>query len=155
MTFKHSNQLEQEMEYARLNREYLEVKRNMLEPPAELKEKNDKKGRPRINKYCCWLIFIITTISVFVIYYFVANIKDAVVEDYYKKQKQVQELLPQGQEEVKKGVEQGEALITETQKSVENLQKKYDETKNTVEEVEKKYKELKELKENVEKAIGN
>jgi uncharacterized protein HemX len=155
MTFKHSNQLEQEMEYSRLNQEYLEEKRRNFKSPADAKEKDDKPRRPRINKYCCWLIFIITAISAFVIYYFIVNIKDAVVEDYYKKQKQVQELLPQGQGELKKSVEQGEALFNETQKSVGDWQKKYEETKETVEGAQKKYEEIKKAKEEVEKIIGN
>lgn len=156
MTFKHSNREEQEMEYAQMNQEYLERRREIItEPPIdETEKKREKREDRKVNKYCCWLIFLIAALSVFVIYYFIINIKDAVIKDYFKKKEQVEELLPQGKDEIKKSIEQGESLITETQKSVGDLQDKYQETKETVEGAQKKYEKVKEIKENIEKAIG-
>ncbi|MBI5076967.1 hypothetical protein HZB94_01110 [Candidatus Falkowbacteria bacterium] len=164
MSFKHSNREKQEMEYARMNREYLEEQRGEVagegieknqeeDPSTPLRAARDDRKK-RINKFCCWLIFIIIALAVFIIYYFVINIKDVVVEDYFKKKGQVEGLLPQGKDEVKKSIEQGESLITETQKSVEDLQGKYQKTKETIEGAQKKYEEVKEIKENIEKMIG-
>ena len=156
-----SEQLKREQEFARQNKEYLEGKREQL---ADLGGRDERiqsgERKSRINKFCCLFVGVVLIFSMYAIYYFVMNIKGPLIDDYYKKKEQVKEVLPQGIEEVKKGLDQGQQLINETQKNAADLQNKIDETKDAVENIQQKadqakqtYDEIKDIKGKVDELL--
>jgi len=140
-----SEQLKREQEFARQNMEYLENKRERIQ---EFEAKNERvstdQRSSRTNKFCCLFVGVVLILSMYAIYYFVMAVKGPLMDDYYKKKQQIQEVLPQGIDEVKKGLDQGQQLLDETQKNAADLQSKIDETKATVENVQQKYDQAKE-----------
>lgn len=150
---KHSSeQLKRESEYTRKNNDYMRKKRKgrRSERDDDYVEPARSKRDISSKKFCCFGVFLIVLLAIAIIYYFVSQIQDVVVKDYFEKKEQVQNIIPQGAEEVKTGVEQGENLIAETKESVENIQDKYNQAKETAEKVQQGYEDVVELKEKVE-----
>jgi uncharacterized protein HemX len=146
---------DEEEEIARVNREYLDEKRRQLQ---ELKDGTDrmaeqkKASKRRAGKsLCCWFLVIFLALCAYVVYFFFANIKEPLFEDYYQKKSAIEQALPQGKAEVKKGIEQGEQLFGETAGAVEDLNIKIDQAKQTVDGVQKTVEQVK----NVVDGIGN
>lgn len=152
--------MKREQEFARQNREYLEGKREQLDELGRGERVTPDNRKSRINKFCCLFAGVVLIFSAYGIYYFIMSVKGPLIDDYYKKKEQVKEVLPQGVDEVKKGIDQGQQLINETQKNAADLQNKINETKAAVENVQQKvdqakqtYNEIKEVKENIEGLI--
>jgi peptidoglycan hydrolase CwlO-like protein len=148
-----SEQLKREQEFARQNREYLDGKREQIQDLGGNNERaHTDKRNSRTNKFCCLFVGVVLILSMYAIYYFVMAVKGPLVEDYYKKKQQVQEVLPQGIDEVKKGLDQGQQLLDETQKNAADIQNKIDTTKAAVEDVQQKYDQAKKTYDEIKKA---
>ena len=149
---KHSNEkIKREIEYAEENHQYLEEKRKHLKDLKQgSHERQVEKKKHSTNKMCCWMIFVVLCLAILVIIYFVRSIKTEIIDDYFNKKEQIEKILPQGKEEVKQGLEQGEQLIGETKENIENIQKKYDQAKDTIENVQEGYEKAKDTLEDIQ-----
>ena len=136
-----------EEEVARLNREYLEEKREQLKLMREGKERGEENApkKKKFSGFCCLFLVAVLAVCGYVVYYFVVEIKDPLLQDYYQKKSAIEAVLPQGKEELKKGIEQGEALYNETTGTAEELNKKFDQAKKTAEDVQQTYEQAKGL----------
>lgn len=149
---KHSSrQQNREAEYAAKNREYLEEKREALKDFKRDDRPREKKKRS--NTFCCSFALVVIILSVGLIVYFAFNIKDDVYKDYLNKKMQLEKALPQGKEDVKQGIEQGEELFQETKETIENVHDKYEKAQEFYEEGKETLEKIQEVKEQVEEII--
>jgi len=118
---------EEEIELARQNAEYLARKK--AEVPLRQPKGEDQPRKKRLPIFCCGFVLIITLLAMLVIYYFASSIGGDVLNEYMNKKNFFQTNLPQGKEELKKSLEQGEDLINNTQENVEDVKQTYDEAK--------------------------
>lgn len=149
-----SRQTQRELEYARQNKEYVEDKRERLaefEKPADEDEK--KKDKHSSSYYCCISIFVLVALSCGLIWYFVVNIKDSVYKEWVSKREQVQNALPQGKEEIKKSLEQGEDLLNQTQNTATDLKTKYEKAEDLYQKGVNTVDQLQGAKEKVEEVL--
>ncbi|MFH0779583.1 MAG: hypothetical protein V1928_01865 [Parcubacteria group bacterium] len=141
---EHSNRkIEEDLELARLNKEYVEAKRaelKVLRPQGELFEHRPKK-RARI--YCCVALVLVIGICGYIIYFFVSSIKSDVVNDYYDKKAQMNATLPQVTRELNTSIDQGTNLYNETAANVKNIQEQYNKAKTMFETVSGWYDKVK------------
>ena len=140
-----------EEEVARLNREYIEEKREQLKLMREGKgcgEENAPKKK-KFSGFCCLFLVAVLAVCGYVVYYFVVEIKDPLLKDYYQKKSAIEQALPQGAAELKKGIEQGEALYNETTGAAEDLNKKFDQAKKAAEDVQQTYEQVKDISDKV------
>ncbi|KKR07545.1 MAG: hypothetical protein UT32_C0009G0006 [Parcubacteria group bacterium GW2011_GWC2_39_14] len=150
-----SRQTQRELEYARQNKEYVEEKRDRL---AEFKRPSDeadlkKKEKHSSGYYCCISIFVLVALSCGLIWYFVVNIKDSVYKEWINKREQVQNALPQGKEEIKKSLEQGETLLNQTQNTAADLKTKYEKAEDLYQKGVNTVDQLEGAKEKVENVL--
>ena len=122
---------EDELEYARQNTEYLEQRRLEQRKVRGLDEEAvvSQKKRKWVP-YCCAGLLMVTLAAMILIYYFVTKIKDDVFNEYIDKKNFLEQSLPQGKEELKKSLDQGERLLNDTQEKVDKAQDTYDSAKN-------------------------
>lgn len=138
---KHSNrQLEREEEYARQNREYLEEKRAQLRSlrSADREEAIPKKVGFNKNFYCCAFFIVLLGVAGFIIYYFAANIKSSVYNDYIDKKGQIEKYLPSNKDELQQNINENTKIVDKTKEQIDDLQKKY-------QAAEEQYKKIKAL----------
>jgi len=141
-----------EEEIARLNREYIDEKREQLRLMREGAGRGGAAAEPKKKKfsgYCCLFLIALAAVCGYVIYYFVINVKDPILQDYYQKKSAIEQAIPQGKAELEKGIEQGEALYNETTGTAEELNKKFDQAKETVEQVQETVDAIKKIKEEI------
>jgi|GEM_PF-1899563 uncharacterized protein HemX len=155
---KHSsNQSDREQEYARMNNDYLEGKRELIkslkkDDKAERKDKSITRIRKQ-QKFCCWVIIIIAIVCGYVSYYFVKSIRQPVVETFIEKKQELKQLIPEGKKELDKSLEQGEELLNETKDTIEKTQETYEKAKQTVETAQDFYENVKEANEQVQGVV--
>jgi len=149
---KHSSrQLQRENEYADQNREYLQDKRGDLRELRRNERPPEKKKKS--NTFCCSFVLILILLAVGLILYFALNVKDDVYKDFINKKMQFEEVLPQGKDEVKKGIEQGEDLFQNTKETLEDVQDKYEKAQEFYDEGKETLEKIQDVKEVVEEAI--
>jgi len=136
-----------EEEVARLNREYIEEKRDQLRLMRESKDRGEENTpkKKKFSGFCCLFLVAVLAVCGYVVYYFVVEIKDPLMQDYYQKKSAIEAALPQGKEELKKGIEQGEQLYSDTSKTAEELNKKIEQAKKTADDVQKTYEQVKDI----------
>lgn len=139
----------EEEEIARLNREYIDEKREQLRLLRQDGGRGDARPKKKFSPFCCLFLMAFLIICGYVVYYFVMNVKDPLINDYYQKKSAIEQALPQGKAELKKGIEQGEALYNETTGAAEDLNKKFDQAKETVETVQDTIETIKKIKEDI------
>jgi len=120
---------------------------NRLSRHKEESGEKEKENFLSRRKTGC-IIFIIALLGLcgYVIYYFVVNIKDPLIQDYKTKSRQVQDLIPENNQEIEQGFEQGEELYEQTKEKVEEAQEKYEKVKEI-------YEKGKEIYESVDKIM--
>ncbi len=153
---QHSNRQEQrEQEYARQNKEYLEEKREALMDLKKRPDNQDSESKKKKlgGKFCCLSVLILTLLSLGLIYYFVINIKDSVYREWQERKKQVQDVLPQGKEEIKKSLDQGEALIDKTQETAGDLKTKYEKAEAVYQKTTNEIDQLETTKKKIEEVV--
>lgn len=138
----------EEEEIARLNREYIEEKREQLRSMRESKERGETAApkKKKFSGFCCLFLIAFSAVCGYVVYYFIINVKGPLLQDYYQKKSAIEQALPQGKAELKKGIEQGESLYNETTGAAEELNKKFDQAKETVEQVQDTVDAIKKIK---------
>lgn len=136
--------IDEELALARENVDYLEKKRASHQ--SLRKDRSADREPPRQKRwpfFCCLTVLVLTLGAMFLIYYFVTNIKDSVFREYNDKKTFLKQSLPQGKEEVKKDLEQGEALLDDTSANVDKAQDTIDGAKKIYDTGRDVYEQLK------------
>ena len=89
-----------------------------------------EKDEPSRSKFCAWLICLILILALGLLFYVYTRIKDPLIKDIQLKKSQIESWLPQGQEEIKKSLDQGQALYDETKQNVDTAKETYDKAKD-------------------------
>jgi len=146
---KTSNRLQREKELQAANDDYIGEKRDRLRELDHDEEEVPKKKK-RFNLTCCVFYLIIFLIAAYAILYFVQSVKDEVIEDYYDKKNQIEEMIPEGRGELEKSIEQGEDLFNNTKENVENIQDGVEKAQDLYETGQDYYEDGQELLDTVE-----
>lgn len=149
-----SKQLERELEYAQVNQDYVREKREQLKAlrGAPVKKKRNWKWR----FYCCGAGVVLVVIVFGVLYYLASNskIKLPTVPAPTELTKP-SGLLPQGQQELKTSLQQGEQLYQETKNTMENAQQTYQKAKEITDKTADFYQKLDDAKKAIGAALGS
>lgn len=136
--------IDEELELARENAEYLAKKRDSLHNLRP--DRSDEREPPKKKRwpfFCCATTLFLTLGAMFIIYYFITNIKDSIFKEYIDKKDFLEQSLPRGKEEVKKSLEQGEQLLNNTKESVDGAEKTIDRAKDVYDTGKSVYDKLK------------
>jgi len=124
----------EEEELARLNREYLDEKTKDAPPPAMPARRKLISGSPLT---CCVPVVFMIGIIALIAFYWISSGQSAVPDEAVRRLNELNSVLPQAKEELKKSLEQGEKLYTETETNINNAQEKYEQTKEVIDDVQK------------------
>lgn len=143
---EHSNRkLEEELELARLNKEYVEAKREEFRGFDQGGDAPERGPKTRTRIYCCVALSLVLGICAFIIYFFVSSIKSSVVNDFYDKKAQLNATIPQVKNELSTSIDQGTALYDETAANVKNIQEQYNKAKSMFETASGWYDKVKDI----------
>lgn len=137
--------MEQEIDFAKQNNEYISEKREQLKTLKPKFDQQSKTLKQRSRKFCAVILFMVIVMIGYLIYYFIVNVKDHVFADYFQKREQIKEMVPVGKEKLKEGIERTEEMYKETQETIDVLEERYHQAEETYEKGKEIYDSSQEI----------